>query len=291
MDTEDSNVAFYGRRYSSGAIMETGTGIHSMRIDAVTCFNLKGFYETGRLLINGFIEHWPQETGLTVYVDDPIPKKDLIRNERVRYKILDQADLLEFKKRHALNNEANGLGSKAIGGGKNYRYDAVRFSHKVFALIQFLQASETDYLIWLDGDSRTHSPVQISNILSWCPEGKFAGYLARPWLYTETGFHIFNMNHTIADQFFTRWKQYYLDDSIFGLDMWTDCHTYDAAKTFFDDQYWHNLSPAIQNNHPFINGPLGEFMDHMKGPRKKKGTSNRKDLVAKKDHPYWNRVK
>lgn len=261
------------------------------RINAVTCYSLQGWRETGALLVNGFIKNWPADTYLTVYVDDPIPKKDLIRDERVKYQILNQKDLLEFKRRHANNPEANGLGKHNIKGGKNYRYDAVRFSHKVFALFQFLEENETDFLIWLDGDSRTHSPVTIPNIESWCPNEKFAGYLARPWLYTETGFHIFNMNHAIAKDFLDAWKQYYIDDSIFKLNMWTDCHTYDAAKTKFDDKHWHNLSPKLKNNHPFINGPLGQFMDHMKGPRKKKGTSHRKDLVVQRNHQYWNSVR
>jgi hypothetical protein len=262
-----------------------------MRIDAVTCYSLQGWRETGALLVNGFIQYWPADTYLTVYVDDPIPKKDLIRDPRVKYKILNQKDLLNFKERHRGNLEANGLGKKAKNGMKDYRYDAVRFSHKVFALFQLLEESETDLLIWLDGDSRTHSTVTVKDIESWCPKDKFAGYLARPWLYTETGFHIFNMKHKIAGDFLDAWKQYYLDDSIFKLDMWTDCHTYDAAKTRFDEKHWYNLSPPIKNNHPFINGPLGQFMDHMKGPRKKKGTSNKVDLVVKRNEGYWRQVK
>jgi len=60
------------------------------RINAVTCYNLSGFRETGALLINGFIQYWPKETLLTVYVDDPIPKNELIRDPRVTYKILNQ---------------------------------------------------------------------------------------------------------------------------------------------------------------------------------------------------------
>jgi hypothetical protein len=260
-------------------------------INAVTCFSLKGWNETGHLLVDSFIKNWPETVNLTVYVDDPIPKKDLIRNERVKYQILNYRELLEFKNRHENNLEANGLGKYAENKGKNYRYDAVRFSHKVFALFQFLESNDTDILIWLDGDSRTHSKIIENDIESWCPDGKFAGYLARPWLYTETGFHIFNMRHPIANDFLREWKQYYLDDTIFNLEMWTDCHTYDAAKLKFDDSHWYNLSPPIKNNHPFINGPLGDFMDHMKGPRKLKGTSHKKDLIVQKKNSYWNAVK
>jgi len=262
-----------------------------MKINAVTCFSLEGWGETGALLVKGFIQHWPQDTYLTVYVDDPIPKRNLIRDNRVQYKILKHPDLLKFKERHKNNKEANGLGAKSKNGNKDYMYDAVRFSHKVFTLFQFLEEEETNILIWLDGDSRTHSPIQVKDILSWIPTDKFAGYLARPWMYTETGFHIFNMDHEIAKPFLNTWKDYYIQDTIFKLDKWTDCHTYDAAKLQFDDRHWHNLSPDVKSNHPFINGPLGEFMDHMKGPRKRKGTSHRKDLVVQREHKYWNNVR
>lgn len=262
-----------------------------MKINAVTCFSLKGWKETGTLLVKGFIEHWPKDTYLTVYVDDPIPKNSLIRDDRVKYKILNHPELLSFKERHVNNKEANGLGSRSKKGGKDYMFDAVRFSHKVFTLFQFLEEEKTNLLIWLDGDSRTHSKVEVKDILNWIPPNKFAGYLARPWMYTETGFHIFNMDHEISKSFLNTWKEYYTQDTIFKLDKWTDCHTYDAAKLNFDDGYWHNLSPNVRNNHPFINGPLGEFMDHMKGPRKIKGTSHRKDLVVQREHKYWNNVK
>lgn len=260
------------------------------KINAVTCYSLFGYRESGSLLVNSFIKFWPKEVSLTVYVDDPIPKPELIRDSRVSYKILNHRDLIAFKDRHKNNKEANGLGKYAINGQKNYRYDAVRFSHKVFALFQFLEENDSDLLIWLDGDTRTHSQINISDIESWCPPKKAAGYLARPWMYTETGFHVFNMNHDLTPNFLSAWKQYYIDDSIFSLEMWTDCHTYDAAKKKFDDSNWYNLSPPFENNHPFINGPLGQFMDHMKGPRKKKRTSNKKDLVIKINHEYWNRV-
>lgn len=262
------------------------------RINAVTCYSLKGFRDSGPLLIKSFIDNWPSEVELTVYVDEPIPKNELIRDPRIEYKILDQPNLLEFKKRHLKKLEAHGLGKHAKDGKENFRFNAVKFSHKVFALIEFINRRGTDTLIWLDGDTRTHSRIELNDIESWCPEGKFAGYLARPWMYTETGFHIFNMNHPIAKDFFSDWKNLYANDTLFeNKDGTTDCHTYDTAKQNYAENHWFNLSPPFKNNHPFINGPLGNFMDHMKGPRKTKGTSHRTDLVIKTDNPYWKGIK
>jgi hypothetical protein len=40
-------------------------------------------------------------------------------------------------------------------------------------------------------------------------------------------------------------------------------------------------------NHPFINGPLGAYMDHMKGDRKDQGRSLAADLLVRRDEGYW----
>jgi hypothetical protein len=43
--------------------------------------------------------------------------------------------------------------------------------------------------------------------------------------------------------------------------------------------------------HPLINGPLGQWIDHMKGGRKKTGKSNvAKDLMGDRKEAYWNEV-
>ena len=39
--------------------------------------------------------------------------------------------------------------------------------------------------------------------------------------------------------------------------------------------------------HPFINGPLGTVMDHLKGNRKNDGKSRAADLVVKRQEEYW----
>jgi hypothetical protein len=40
-------------------------------------------------------------------------------------------------------------------------------------------------------------------------------------------------------------------------------------------------------SHPAINGPLGAFLDHMKGPRKSEGRSRPGDLKMKREEGYW----
>jgi hypothetical protein len=39
--------------------------------------------------------------------------------------------------------------------------------------------------------------------------------------------------------------------------------------------------------HPLINGPLGKFMDHMKGARKNDGKSKPSDIMVTRKEDYW----
>jgi hypothetical protein len=53
-----------------------------------------------------------------------------------------------------------------------------------------------------------------------------------------------------------------------------------------------NLTPWGKDyDHVFINSVLGEYMDHMKGPRKDTGSSNKSDLFVEKKAKYWSKVK
>lgn len=260
------------------------------KIVAVTSFGTQGYEETGHIMIESFCEYWPAEVKLCVYVDEIPGREQMIQNERVEYRLLNRVDLKQFKKRQRNNPEAHGLGKLALKDGKSeFKYNAVKFSHKVFALIDVIEKDSPDIAIWLDGDSRTHSTVTEDTINRWCPENCFAGFLDRPWLYTETGFHIFRTTHSMSRDFFNTWKNYYTNDTVFDLEYWTDCHTYDAARKQFDQRLWHNLSPDFNHPHPFINGVLGEVMDHMKGPRKQKGSSKKHDLAVKRSG-YWDSI-
>lgn len=260
------------------------------KIIAVTSFGPAGYAEYGKRMVESFAQFWPKEVELIVTTDCEIDPTQKVQTNNIKYQILQSRELLEFKKRHANNLEAHGRGTKSKDGkSSNFVFDAVRFSHKVFALIEQSRLMNADQLLWLDGDTRTHAPVDVDRIKSWLPNNKFAGFLDRPTLYTETGFHIFDMGHPIAKSFMQSWADYYNKDQVFSLKGWTDCHTYDAARCNFNSEHWHNLSPAINHPHPFINGVLGEVMDHMKGPRKQKGSSHARDLVTKRGG-YWKTV-
>lgn len=255
------------------------------KITCATSFGPEGLKLYARAMIESFIQHWPQDIVLEVYLDDISQSAGLPLADNVRYLHLTHLDLIDFKNRNSKDPRKNGIVDAS--NKPNFLFDSIRFSHKVFA-VEACARSNRGIVIWLDGDTKTFAEVTRAVIATWLPKGKFAGFLDRPSLYTETGFHIFDMEHPIADDFFRAWVDYYKDDSIYSLAQWTDCHTYDAARKKFDQSHWFDLSPPEKKvAHVFINGILGTHMDHMKGPRKIAGHSNRKDLFKPRTEEYW----
>lgn len=252
-----------------------------MNIIAATTFSINGYNDYAHRLIKTFIEYWPKTVTLYAYYDD-IPSngwKDSADN--VVYIKLNDPGLLAFKEQNK-NNPKN--------SSTNFLNDGIRFSHKVFAYVDAALKPDVDIAIWLDGDSITHQPVTEKVIVSWL-NNKMAGALLRPWLYTETGFHIFDMRFPQARNFMTQWREYYTKNTVWNLPHYTDCHTYDAVMATYSKDLWNNLSPDnLKHSHPFVNGVLGQHMDHAKGPRKKEGRSKKSDLVVNRTEDYWKKI-
>lgn len=267
------------------------------KIFCATSFGKEGLELYGQEMVQSFIDKWPKDVILKVYLDDISDASKLPQATNVEFVHLDDPDLLAFKQRHADDPRKHGYSTwadkpdrskfnKNEEGNWKFQYDAVRFSHKVFALNSCAR-SGCDIVIWLDGDSKTFATIKREDIMRWLPAGKFAGFLGRP-NYTETGFHMIDMRMPIALDFFDRWIKYYTTDQVFSLPAWTDCHTYDATRVQFPQDLWHSLSPPGKyQGHVFINGELGQFMDHMKGKRKLRKSSSKRDLFVARSEDYW----
>ena len=273
----------------------------SKKISVITTFNDDGYNLYGKTMVDSFSEYWDKDIDLHVYyegsridIDDP----------RIHMINIEDAcpDLMSFKNRHKDNAAAKGEtkldpnDNSRKPKGLGYRWDSIRFSHKSYVVTSAASSVESDIIIWIDADTKTFRNVEKSFVENILPESDYCGYLGRPNTYSECGFLIFNTSHHIHEEFMKTWKDYYDNDTIFSLDEWHDSFVFDVVRHEMTKKgvSFYNISQTIPNHcrqnytHPFINSILGEYMDHLKGPRKETGKSKSSDIKVSRYPPYWN---
>mgnify|MGYP003346622138 FL=1 len=268
----------------------------------VTTFNGSGYEQYGRKMLDSFLAHWPDTQRILVYIEGATLDTNHINNSRIMVRNLDHVEKLTgFKARHCDNPLANGfypLGSTI----KNYRFDAVRFSHKVFALwhAQANMPTGASSMVWLDADTLTHSDVPEDFLTRIAPEtfnktgigGPYGiSYLGRSRYYTECGFVSYNLRHPSMGSFWEMFVGLYNNDGLFTLQEWHDSFIFDHCRRIFENRGMinHNITPRIIKGHPFINCDLGLYMDHLKGARKQRGRSEKNERTVRSlvKADYW----
>lgn len=256
-----------------------------MSLTVVTTCHKDGLVEYGHRFIRSFAALWPSDIRLLIYAEGWL-------EELPRAEVLDllaaSAWLPDFKHRHRDNPQAHG-----VQGARGYRWgwDAVRFSHKVAAVIAADKIVGSDHLLWLDADVFTHEPVRHEDIAGWLPGDAWLTWLNRTTSsapYPECGFLLFNRRHERHGEALDAMRALYAEDRLFQLDQTHDSFVW---KYLVDSLALptRNLSGAGERTmHPMVNGPLGKWFDHLKGPqRKAAGRTDRRDLRNKRTEAYW----
>jgi len=264
----------------------------------VTTYNQQGLTKYAQRFINTFDKNMPREVDLLLYNERANPKlptsKRNIRNLDAEREL--RTTLVEFKKRWKDDPRANGQGpdKRRLDHSKAFKWDAIRFSHKVYAIFDAVKKTDADVLIWMDADSVVHSPMSFDFLDKFVPEDKFLCYAGRKNKYTECGWYSMNLKHPHADKFFTEFQRMYDDanNGIFTLKEWHDSYVFDVVKDWHT-QEWGAVNKDFSNGlieregHPIINSELGAYIDHLKGDRKLEGQSKLKDLKIARDETYW----
>ena len=146
-----------------------------------------------------------------------------------------------------------------------YEWDAVRFCHPPFALIDSLDKIETRYLISIDSDVQIHKPIPIDFFPSLVREGVYVHYLSRhPVKHMESGFIIWDTQHPSHKIWWDKYRELYEQGKIYELfDGWTDCHAFDYINTKVKTKT-HHIARA-NHNQVWGESPLREYMAHYKG--------------------------
>ena len=275
-----------------------------MTYTIVTTFHRAGLEQYGQTMIDSFDQYWPRSVPLVVYAESCEPRRSSDRVQ-VRDLMASSADLVWFKKTHADNPVANGTVAKDTRvpfRDNQFKWDAIRFSHKVFAVINACQTIDTDWVIWLDADTKTFAPVPESFLDDICDPAALASYLGRREKYhSECGWVAYNRRHPDLRSFMDRWRDLYRTGDLFNLREYHDSFVFDVLRKDFQalrGTRFFNLSPELPGKgpgHPFIASQLGVYMDHMKGAKRKALGHSLPDDYERNAGlnstvPYWRRV-
>lgn len=275
-------------------------------VTVVSTAHERGYQTYGREMLRSFEQYWPDDVRLWFYHEgytmDPPSARITLFDLRTACPGLDA-----FKARHRDSLRANGqmrkrwklrLGTRLWSlerpfGPRRYRYrwDAVRFAHKMYAVFHAAAHCGSDVLIWIDADTRCFAPIDRDAIESFVPAGDFLGCLKRTMMHTECGFVAYNLRHPAMAQFWNDFSEMYERDRFLREDEYHDSWLFDVVRRRLEAQGHtsHDIAQGIgaRAEHVLINSPLGAFMDHMKGERKGAGQSMAGDLVVERKEAYW----
>jgi len=239
----------------------------------VTSFSQKGYHEYGKTFIETFLKHWADET-LVVFYESGIPSS-APKDDRVKYVNLFDSDI--FRSIAKAMKGSDPLISGTMRSMKdpqeasyNFRFDANRFFRKVVSIyLTSTQHNKTDrYLAWLDADIVFHADIP-QNFIADTLKNKYLAYLGRPGLFSECGYMAFDTESDQHPIFMQQYLDMYATGAFTYLGEYTDCYVFDTIRTL-QQVTSNNLAKGIQSYHPFVYTVLGKYMDHLKGPERKK---------------------
>ncbi len=263
-----------------------------MKYTVVTTFNAAGYEKYGRRMIQTFLQTWPHTVELQVYAEGCS-----VTESAANLKVFDletaSPELVAFKSRWRGVPKANGdvsadpVRSRRKDSGKGFKWDAVRFAHKVYAI--FAAAKTTNqWLIWMDADMVCHSAITEAKIAELFPDNRDLCFLGRRGKFSECGLYGINLATSAGQDFTQRFKDAYDHDRIFFYDEWHDSFVFDEIRKVTACQQLDWSSHLITGEgHPLINSEWGAYLDHLKGARKNTGRSLVTDLKVQRQEQYW----
>jgi hypothetical protein len=277
----------------------------SMTISVVTTFHQAGYDAYGKRMIQTFLQNWPREVKLYVYAEN-CQVTETAPNLIVKDLHSASSDLVTFKNKWSGVPKANGdvsqdpVRSKRRDAGKGFKWHAIRFAHKVYAIFDCARPSDADILLWMDADTICHSPISMQDLHKMIPADSELCYLGRKGKYSECGLYSMNLRSPNIQAFLKEFQRVYdeAENGIFQLEEWHDSFVFDAVRNKFPQMrqldwaaHLHDLRPApgmtSGEGHPLINSQWGAWLDHLKGSRKKLGRSKREDLKVQRTEAYW----
>ena len=222
-----------------------------MNVLVITSFNEKLYNEYAHRFVNTY--NWPFD--LKIYTE----LKFNIDNENFEVIELEQ-DSKNFVERNK---------HRPV---KDFWVDGVRFSYKVYSVLQASTKKEYDILIWVDADSVFYKPLSIEFIKqNLYKEDCMMTYLGRGEHYSECGFLLWNLKHRDTQDYFKQMKNMYDNDLIYNEREQHDSYIWDLIRKKLEkEKETMNIDIGDKKvGHVQARSILGTLYDHTKGPKRK----------------------
>ena len=277
-------------------------------ITALTTFHKPGLDLYGQRFIDSFARNVDKRIKLLVYTENCTP----VNPDHEQIIVVDAKQLNklnQFKARWGNVPKANGKcpfpEKRPRDHHKEFKWDAVRFANKVYAVFDAVERSTTPWTVWIDADTYVHSPISFEQFQSLLPNDKWITFVGRgkgSQTWPECGFYGLNTHNETCKKFLKEFERMYedADNGIFKLIEWHDSFVFGKIlnqltpidKNFLDysSNIYNKTAKTGGGGHPLINSVLGNYFDHMKGARKTKGKSQKKDLLTTRAESYWNEI-
>lgn len=252
----------------------------NLAASVITTFPNNAWDVYAKKMLEGFTKNFPMPIPILIFLDD-----DTLLNEVTKLLRPQDAVCVHANKERAAFLERN----KGRDDAQDYRKQASRFCHKVFALkdaADFWKAStETNkarYVIWLDADVLITRPVTVEDVAACLPkQGDAVSYLGRKdWPHSECGWLAFDLENggsDVIDEVIRR----YTSDEVFKEDQWHDSWIFDRVRRAEDLDWvasdhgvagekrigsWTNLTAEKPGMEIWPQSPMAAWSRHYKGP-------------------------
>lgn len=160
---------------------------------------------------------------------------------------------------------------KELRAGYSYRWDAVRFCHKVFALRVALEEIQRglnpSWLLWIDADVEAVAPLPEDALRTALGADAAVAGLPRPGKYIETGFVGYRLPD--AAPLVRALAREYDSDAVFQRPEWHDAYVLDSLIAEGGYSVEDLAAGQSKKGDVFSRSALGRWLQHHKGPGRK----------------------
>ena len=241
-------------------------------VNFVTSFNESLFVDTSYKFLESVLDKWEPSVNLNCYTHDVDLNNYAVPDvSNIKFKSLhDVEDYSNFQKTFKKHN-----GTEGQTVDYNWKLDALRWSHKVFALTEsaFNLVADGDnpgWLVWIDADSYTLKRMTHKDILSLLPEGADVVCIEREDKeYIEGAFIAFNLNSKSAVDLLGDLRGAYIAGEVFNYREWHDSFVFTRLLTLYKAHGLKVLNLGMNadtsNLTAFEQSPLASMFLHFKG--------------------------